>query len=228
MPTKRILLSAIFNQQSPFDSMVSEKWYGGTKLSEVKAEGQKILVLWGGEDISPSLYGQKPNSRVHITNYSGGPLPYRDQAEKLLAEYAIKHNIPIIGVCRGAQMMCALAGGKLVQHVDGHHGDHTIMTKDDKTLVTSSIHHQMMLLEDVEHELIAWTNPKRSTTYLGEEDKQIDSCHNSAFKEPEIVWIPSVKALCIQGHPEYMSETHPFVKYVKGLVEQYIYPHTQT
>ena len=53
-------------------------------------------------------------------------------------------GISIIGVCRGAQFLCAFAGGKLIQHMTGHHGDHSITTVDGRVYQSSSDHHQLM------------------------------------------------------------------------------------
>lgn len=219
--SKRTLLSAVYNQRSIFDTLVSEKWYGGADLMKVDTKGEKILVLWGGEDIATSIYGEKPST------YCAKETPsYRDNVEMDLAKAAIEQKIPIIGVCRGAQMMCALSGGKLIQHVDNHFGDHDIMTSNGQRLETSSIHHQMLHLGEVDHEMLAWAAPKRATKYISEGNVDLAECHHAGFKEPEVVWIPGTRSLCIQGHPEYMSETTPFCKYVAELVEQFIYPLT--
>lgn len=218
----RILLSALFNQDSPFDSVVSEKWYGGLGLLDAGEDkkAQRILVVWGGEDISPSIYNQAANTKVFA---SANPSK-RDMIETELVREAYKNKIPMIGVCRGAQLMCALFGGKLVQHITGHHQDHPIDTDMGKTFTTSSIHHQMMIPDGLPNKLIAWSSPRRSSTYLGEKDLEIETCHANGWKEPEIVWFPEHNALCIQGHPEYMNHSDPFNKYVLELVEQYIFP----
>ena len=199
--------------------MFSEKWYGGSGLSSVSSKGKKVLILWGGEDISPFIYGQQNCKHVYAPKTPSA----RDRTEISLVEEASKNNIPIIGVCRGAQLLCALAGGKLIQHVSGHAGDHPIVTNDGVELRTSSLHHQMLLLKDIEHKLLAWSSPKRSDTYIGEDDKEIEMCHEETFKEPEIVYLPKLKALCIQGHPEYMRDSDNFVKHVKTLVEEYVF-----
>ncbi len=171
------------------------------------------LVIWGGEDISPSIYGETANSHTHAAN----TLSRRDKVEVDMCQAAINCDIPIIGVCRGAQLLCALAGGTLVQHVDGHHNDHKIVTSDGRTMTTSSIHHQMMLINKTEHELIAWSAEKQSMHYLGEADAPLDMTI-----EPEIVYFPKIKGLAIQGHPEFMDRGSEFVKYCNELVSKYL------
>lgn len=187
--------------------------FGSVEVVESPDELQEpgILILHGGEDISPSLYN---HGLSHLTRASSTP-SYRDTIEVNLAKQAIKLGIPIFGICRGAQLACALAGGSLVQHVDNHaSGIHLIKTQDKKDLHTSSCHHQMMNPWTVEHDLIAWSAPNRSNRYIveGEEDIKMEI-------EPEIVFFPKIKALAIQGHPEWMQEKTPFVQYCLKLVE---------
>jgi len=100
-----------------------------------------ILILHGGEDISPAIYGQTPSKYTR----AGRKLSQRDKHEVALAEQAIKLGIPIFGICRGAQLACAIAGGSLVQHVENHiTSGHNIVTATGETYKTSSCHHQMM------------------------------------------------------------------------------------
>lgn len=223
MPKKRILLSALFNQNSAIDPLFIDKYVGGMGLAAVPEEGQKVLVLWGGEDISPCLYKQKASYFTRAANVRS----QRDHIEELLARQCINKGIPIIGICRGAQLMCAISGGTLIQHVSGHYGDHQVMTKEGKLYTTNSIHHQMMNFEKVDHyTLIAWAHPNMSNTYIGENNKELPYAKSKEFLEPEIVWFPKTKALCIQGHPEYMSHTDPYVKYIVQLIRQYIFSET--
>ena len=171
-----------------------------------------LLVIWGGGDISPSLYSQYPGSYTRASKH----LSRQDKVELSLALAAMERGIPIVGVCRGAQLMCVLAGGKLIQHVSSHGCAHLIDTNDNYSLVTSSIHHQMMFPWGLEHDLLAWCEA-RSSVHLGENDEEVDF-PEEAYKEgnlvePEVVWFPKIKALAIQGHPEFMQKGDSFVKY---------------
>jgi len=176
------------------------------------------LVIWGGEDISPVLYGDSVSDMCYAEAHTSE----RDRLEVSAIFAAMARNIPIIGICRGAQLACALAGGRLIQHVDNHGRDHYLETNDGRKIRTSSVHHQMMYPFDVEHEMIAWSEEKRSKRYIignNESDPLMtDKC------EPEIIWFPKIKALAIQGHPEFHSdpETDPFVQYCMELVRRYI------
>jgi len=171
-----------------------------------------ILILHGGQDISPAIYNHKP-SRWTQAEEQMSP---RDLSEVLLAERAIELGIPIFGICRGAQLACALAGGSLIQHVNGHGGGHHgVVTSDGKTYETSTCHHQMMNPWETKHELLAWSSPAKSNIYIVEHEELIDM-----EKEPEVVFFPEIKALAIQGHPEWMQKSTDFVQYCLTLVKE--------
>ena len=197
------LYSIYYDERDPFAFFDKTIPIGDISKIDEKVPG--VVVIWGGEDISPSIYGQKPNKYMSKRTEE---LSHRDILEIEAAKLAIRNNWPIIGVCRGAQLMCALSGGSLVQHVNGHHGNHFIKTYDDQTIRTNSIHHQMMNLVGTEYEMIAWSEEKQSDKYYGENEQEL---HIPI--EPEIVFFPKTNALAIQGHPEYLTPKNQFVQY---------------
>jgi putative glutamine amidotransferase len=69
------------------------------------------LVLAGGADLDPALYGQQP----HATTV--GLRPDRDAGELALLQAALGRDLPTLGICRGMQLMSVAAGGALVQHL---------------------------------------------------------------------------------------------------------------
>ncbi|AGL20331.1 gamma-glutamyl-gamma-aminobutyrate hydrolase family protein [Actinoplanes sp. N902-109] len=76
------------------------------------------LVLSGGADLAPALYGAEPQP-LTVTR------PDRDTAEMLLARAALAAGLPVLGVCRGMQLLTVAAGGSLHQHLPdvlGHEG----------------------------------------------------------------------------------------------------------
>lgn len=177
-------------------------------------EGVDAVVLWGGEDIHPSYYNEKPHPMNQARHY---PAPSkRDRFEWKVMLYCLMHGIPIIGVCRGAQFLCAFAGGYLIQHVDNHHSDHYVKTNDGREFEVTSCHHQMMYPYEVEHELLAWSSSKRSTIYEGA--GSINDQGMQVKPEAEIVYFPRVRGLAIQGHPEWARESSEFVSYVNEMV----------
>ena len=76
------------------------------------------LLLAGGSDIDPALYGQKPLPETI------GIVPERDELELALINRAIERDIPSLCICRGMQMLNVARGGTLVQHLpDVVHSD---------------------------------------------------------------------------------------------------------
>jgi len=203
---------------SPFDQVFD----ACTEVTVDTVKNVDCIVIWGGEDISPSIY----NAPVSRYTYASETLSHRDRVEVAVCKRAIELGIPIIGVCRGAQLLCALAGGSLVQHVTGHGRTHNIVTVDGEVYSTSSVHHQMMFPFNVQHELIAWSEEKRSHNYIDGDNNEIPLMHEESTVEPEIVWFPTIKGLAVQGHPEFMNEDCEFVKYVNSLVKEYCYDTT--
>jgi gamma-glutamyl-gamma-aminobutyrate hydrolase PuuD len=169
----------------------------------------KPLILWGGTDIDPSIYKEES-----LYGYVQRPDKIRDAKEIHQTQLAIKHGKPIIGICRGAQLICALEGGKLIQHSIPSINDHDIETKDGHIIKTiPSAHHQIMV-PDGDFELLAW-------------DVGYSSIMNSNHvwsvieKTPEALWYPKIKAFCVQAHPEWGGVNTPFVNWVDSKLKEY-------
>jgi Peptidase C26 len=167
------------------------------------------LVLWGGEDIHPSYYGERANAY----NGAGFNPSERDKWEWAAMKYCHAKNIPIIGVCRGAQFLCAFAGGKLIQHTTGHTGTpHTVVDITGEEFTVNSYHHQMLDINvpGVKAELLGWSKHLLSGIYYGESRETpkhlVKPLLNNTFKEPEFVYFPMVNGLAIQGHPEWAKD----------------------
>ena len=73
------------------------------------------FLFTGGQDVSPSLYGEK----VRFSNVS--PSPERDREEKKVLSYALEHDVPVLGICRGIQFLNAFLGGTLYQDIPNEH-----------------------------------------------------------------------------------------------------------
>lgn len=174
--------------------------------------GCDVVLLPGGKDIPPEWYGEK------IGRYTDHP-SRRDVYEKNLFDYCLKTEKKFLGICRGAQMLCAMAGGKLVQDANGHalgyHNYHKVVTSTGDELLLNTLHHQMMLPGNIEHEVLAWCPEARSNRYLNGENQEIQ-----VEKELEIAYFPSVRGLAIQCHPEYgIDRESKEMKYLFNLIE---------
>jgi putative glutamine amidotransferase len=78
------------------------------------------LMLAGGADIDPGAYGQPAHSETVDT------VPERDAFEIALVRAAIERDLPVLGICRGMQLINVARGGTLEQHLPDRfgHGDH--------------------------------------------------------------------------------------------------------
>ncbi|MCF1511761.1 gamma-glutamyl-gamma-aminobutyrate hydrolase family protein [Streptomyces glomeratus] len=72
------------------------------------------VVISGGPDVDPSRYGAERHPRT------GSPRPERDAWELALIGAALASGTPLLGICRGMQLLNVALGGTLVQHIEGH------------------------------------------------------------------------------------------------------------
>ena len=153
-----------------------------------------LIIFPGGSDINPELYKQPVGRYTHF---------YKNIDERQL-EYFHPYlgKKRFFGICRGLQLLTAMAGGELVQH-SSHPFFHRITTYDGKILGTNSLHHQQAylgnLVENEDYQLLAWAE-NLSSMHLNGNDVDYDIPED--YKEPEVVYYPKIKAMGIQGHPE--------------------------
>jgi putative glutamine amidotransferase len=68
------------------------------------------LVITGGHDIDPVLYAEAPEVKPRYDKE-------RDAFESIMIEYALSHDLPLLGICRGAQLLNVRLGGSLFQEL---------------------------------------------------------------------------------------------------------------
>ena len=182
--------------------------------ARMKLTADDVLLFEGGTDVNPKYYGQRQG------RYTDSPDIVRDARERALWLAAQEVGAASIGICRGSQFLTVMNDGELIQHVTGHCQSHRIRTNDGGSFEVTSTHHQMMV-PLVEHQMLAWSAKPLSNVYLDGNDVH---CPEKVFgwREPEIVWYPKSKSLCIQGHPEYVDSKEIFPQYCLRLVRKFI------
>lgn len=180
---------------------------------ESKEESRIVVLFGGGADVHPSLYNAK---RSRYNAASSSPTD-RDMLELAAFKTAKKYDVGMLGICRGAQLICGLSGGTLYQHVVGHGVGHNLVTNEGEVFRVSSAHHQMMRPDNIKHEILAYSQEVISRVHLDENDKEV-----KVKEEPEVVWFPETKGLALQYHPEFMSPDSRGYKYAQELVTKYL------
>lgn len=176
------------------DQMMQELGHQGRE----RAKTADIIIYTGGADVDPSLYGEPRHPETGVN-------PRRDAAER--EYFQTYHGALQVGICRGAQFLNVMNGGKLWQDVDRHaiHGAHLCeipwLGAGTFYRVTST-HHQMMRPTS---EGIIWGTARLST----HRDTGTEFNRPTDFEKDgpdiEIVWYPKTRSLCFQPHPEYMN-----------------------
>lgn len=87
-------------------------------------EGFAGLLLTGGTDVDPALYGETPHPETQA------PDKARDQLELRLLCEAMERDMPVLAICRGIQLMNVALGGTLVQHVTALERHHQARTPE--------------------------------------------------------------------------------------------------
>lgn len=210
-----ISVGRFYGAENPFADMFKSVVYINQEadLPYINMSKDDVVLFGGGEDIAPAMYNQKPSLYCRKMARSR-----RDELEEQVFEMAVKNNAAMLGICRGAQLVCALSGGSLVQHVSNHAGRNHIMTTDTgEDIEVCSVHHQMMNPFSTKHELIGWAKHNLSACYIIEHEENI-----TVPCEPEVVFFPETKALGIQYHPEFMLDSDRAVVYAREIVKQYL------
>ena len=158
----------------------------GAEVCFVGPEGCDALLLPGGGDIDPSRYGQENRGSVGID-------PERDALELQALETALRLGLPVLGICRGCQLLNVALGGTLHQDIPGHRA----------------------LSEDLDRLHPSRTVDPMLTALYGEEFI-INSAHHQAVDRPgegfrPVQWAPdgTVEAIRHETLPLFGVQWHP-------------------
>lgn len=161
------------------------------------------ILLTGGHDVSPDIYGEVPlDGKVSCC-------AKRDNMEKMVLEDAMLNDKPVLGICRGIQLVNALLGGTLYQDLPSQHPSKTE-------------HHQTPPYDVPVHDVII----KKGTPLfdcIGTERIGVNSYHHQAVKDlapdlkvmaesedglVEALYLPSARFFwAVQWHPEFSYKT---------------------
>lgn len=167
------------------------------------------LILSGGEDIAPARYGEEVlNATVEVNGA-------RDTSDFLLATEALRRGLPILGICRGEQLMNVVLGGSLYQDLPTQIGSGVNGT-------TAAIAHRQKADDGVPTHMIYIEAGSRLHGLLGADSLMVNSFHHQAVKDPgagvhvvaraadgvveawEYDGSKRASILCVQFHPELL------------------------
>ena len=149
------------------------------------------ILLTGGGDIHPRYFGGGDDTACKTVQ------PERDVFELELCRRAILRGKPVLGICRGIQVLNVAMGGTLCLNLSGHMGtEHEIGVEPESPFYRLLGDHAKV--NSFHHQCIARCAPAlRIAAVSG------DGC-------PEAVWVPGCRfAAAVQWHPEYMFRTDP-------------------
>lgn len=184
-----------------------------------------IVCFTGGADVDPQLYGETCLDETYID-------PARDASD--LAMWSnLRDDQFKVGICRGAQFLNVMNGGRLWQDVDCHalynvHGAIDIST-GIKVNVTST-HHQAMRPASTG---VVVCMTERSTVKRAMNETWQMAVSPAEDMDVEAVWYPATNCLCFQPHPELYNPDNPILTnsmkmpcylYFVELLERYYQP----
>jgi GMP synthase-like glutamine amidotransferase len=172
-------------------------------------EEADLVVFSGGVDINPEIYG---HDKYYKTNM---PNRVRDEREMELYLKCRDLGIPMLGVCRGAQLLWALQGGKLIQDLDNHQGEHPMTdVKTGEILQSvSSVHHQACLWDGtIGADLLGTSRGAKNRFVCVEGRKDTFKNIGDFDADVEAYFFRDTCSLGVQGHPEY-ANYHKFTQW---------------
>ena len=168
------------------------------------------LLLAGGGDIHPDRYGSKGHAEVYGVNQR------RDAFELQLVPWAISNQLPLLGICRGIQVINVALGGTLIEHLPDEIGD--------------EISHRLPPREPVDHE-IELTPGSSLLEIFQEATFSAASWHHQAIRElaPQLSIAArapdgTIEAVQLAGHPELIAvQWHPEMTAAKDPIQRRLF-----
>ncbi len=174
------------------------------------------LLLTGGGDIDPALFGEAPHATLSEV------APVRDTLESSAVQVALERRLPILAICRGIQLLNVALGGTLFQDVGTDPG-------------TQLVHSQREPRDQPTHKVRLQAGSRLAET-LGTDELEVNSMHHQAVKTlgaglSAVAWAPdqiiegvevtdsSRFVLGVQWHPEELcGDSEPARRLFAALV----------
>ena len=188
----------------------------GWEITTEESEAD-LICFTGGEDVSPTLY-------LHAHHHSTYSNHQRDTAECAVFHRAKEKKTPMIGICRGGQLLNVLEGGTMYQDVTNHTGSHEAIIDGEKLWVTST-HHQMMNPASNAIIIGVGVGTGASRTYWSGKDKCFITDGPKAG-QLDIEVLVYGTTVCFQPHPEYSNnkpEYRPLAEKFFQLIDKYCF-----
>jgi len=118
LPKVGLAFGNITKKIAPYERAIEEAGLEAIIITPEKdrdLDGLRGLVLAGGSDVDPALYGERIVGAENIDRE-------RDELEVRLLREALSAELPVLAICRGMQLFNVVAGGSLIQHLDGQQG----------------------------------------------------------------------------------------------------------
>jgi putative glutamine amidotransferase len=167
------------------------------------------LLISGGPDLDPAVYGQAPDPRL-------GPDIERvsDEYEQALLRGAAARDLPLLGICRGLQALNVSRGGTLHQHLDGHLQPHAMYEPaHDVEVACGSLLHWLTDRDG----LAVNTFHHQASDRVG---AGLEVAARAADGTVEALWDPAARfTLGVQWHPEFMTHRAEQASLLSGLVD---------
>lgn len=186
------------------------------KLKEVINKYDGFVFTGGGADVNPELYGEERLKECGPSN------DRRDKVEMALLKELLRTNIPILGICRGMQVINVACGGTLYQDIPSQSKtkiNHSQM-KNMKTTV-----HKVKILDDTKLESIVKSNEIMVNTVHHQAVKQLGKGLRISALAPDNI-VEAMEGvenniIAVQWHPEHIwmkVEEHKklFVAFIKA------------
>ena len=177
------------------------------------AEGYAGLILSGGCDLDPSLYGEGMNGAVEVD-------PVRDSAELMLCDSFIKQGKPVLGICRGFQLLNVYFGGSLYQHIEGHRSDGADMLHRVETVEGSLMYRLFggeITVNSIHHQAVKTLGNGLRITQKAD-DGIAEAFEHQSLPVVGVQWHP--ERLCLKGKREDAVDSLPIFDYFASILKK--------